>query len=912
MFRAARSVIAGLRDLFGRDQVEQDLDEELRSYLDAAIERHMQAGLNREAATRAARLELGSPTAVKQYTREAGWESRVDDLCQDARYAVRILSRAPGFALVAVFTLALAIGANTAIFSIVNGLILRALPVTAPEQLAVISTNNAVVEGYPAGWNYTIWDQIRRQSTPAGLALAWTVFPSRLDLAAGGEADLVDGLFVSANFFAELGVVPLIGRTFTMSEDTLANPASRVAVISYGLWQRRFGGDADVIGRSLLVERTPVTVIGVTPPEFLGPEVGRTFDMAMPLGAAPLMLNDAAWGTEAGPSYLAVMLRLTPGQSLESATAILRGRQRQIIRAAMPPQAIWGENQDAQLKNAFTLLPASAGTSELRRQYSRAVVTVLIIAALVLFIACANLANLLLARGATRQRELSLRLALGAPRWRLVQQLLVESLILAALGAAVGLMLAAGVSGVLVAQMSTWFDRVSLDVSLDWRVVTFTASITVITALLFGAAPAFRASLVAPMTALKDAIGHERTPRFPARGGLVAIQVALSLVLVIAAGLFVRTFDRLLAVPLGFDSERVLVVEINASRTDAAPGVRTALYQRIASEVAELPGVAHAAVSINTPANRGVMLAIDYAAREMPPLPVDERRTMVNYVTPGWFATYGLSTIDGRVIDAQDRTQAPLVAVANEAFARRFFPGRQAVGGTIADALTIPNRPTESRTVIGVVRNIVEQSLRFDAFPTIYVPMSQWVPLFPEPAQVSLSVRASSGSPTMLARIVAERLTAIDRRLAFTFRPLADQIDATRHQERLVAWISTFFGTLALLMAAVGLFGIASSTVVRRRTEIGIRMALGAPRLAVLGLALRPTILATLAGLAIGLGAAAALTRYLEAMLFGITPLDPVTFIAAPVVLGAVALLACFLPARRATSVDPMVALRCE
>ena len=466
MLRLIRRVFAGLGALVRREQVEQDLDEEVQAYLEAAIERHMHAGLSREAATRAARIEMGSAAAVKQETRAAGWESRVEDIWQDARYAVRTLRKSPGFTAVAVLTLALAVGANTAVFSIVNGLMLRALPVAAPEQLVLVSSERAVADGFPGGWNFATWEQIATHTASLGRAVAWSIFSHRLDLAREGEADPVDGLFVSGNLFQELGVLPVLGRAFTTDEDRLGRAESRVAVISYGLWQRRFGG-SDVVGRSILVHRVPVTIVGVAPPAFLGPEVGRAFDIALPIGSAPLILNDDQWGTPAGRSYLGVMLRLPRGQSRESATAVLRSLQRQIIEAAMPPKGIWGENQDAQLKDAFVLEPAGAGTSELRRQYSRAVVTVLVIASLVLLIACANIANLLTARGAVRRRELSLRLALGAPRRRLIQQLLVESLILSATGASLGLMVAAWASDVLVAQMSTWFDRVTLDVSLD-------------------------------------------------------------------------------------------------------------------------------------------------------------------------------------------------------------------------------------------------------------------------------------------------------------------------------------------------------------------------------------------------------------------------------------------------------------
>ncbi len=903
--------IGGLRALFTKSRVDLDLDEELFAYFDAAVERHMQAGMSRDAATRAARIEMGSTTAVKQHVREAGWESRLEDLWQDARYGVRTLRKSPGFTLVAVLTLALAIGANTAIFSIVNGLMLRALPVTAPEQLALVSTVHTIEDGFTAGFNYKVTEQIREHATHLGRSVSWSVFHSRLDLAQGGEADRVDGLFVSGNFFNELGVVPLVGRSFTADEDRLADPRSHVAIISHGLWQRRFGGDAAAVGRTILIERVPVTIVGVTPPQFLGPEVGRAFEIALPIGSAPLVLHNEGWGAGGfDPSYLAVMLRLAPGQSLESTTTALRGMHRQIITASMLPNEIWGENQESQLKDPLVVVPAAAGTSDLRREYSRAVVTILVIAALVLLIACANIASLMVARGAARSRELSLRLALGAPRRRLIQQLLVESLILASMGAVVGLLVATWASDALVTQMSTWFDRVTLDVTLDWRVVSFTLLVTLATALLFGLTPAFRASSLTPVVALKDPVSSGEGGR--SRGGLVAAQVALSLLLVITAGLFIRTFDRLLAVPLGFDRNRVLVVEVDGSRTASAPGARTALYERLASVVTELPAVAAAGASLNTPANHGVTLVADYLAPGMPELPPMERRAIVNFVTPDWFHTYGLAVRAGRVISAHDTRQAPLIAVANDAFARKFFPGHDAVGGTIREAIGPPERPKESRTVVGIVGNALDQSLRREPYPTLYLPISQWPTFFPEPAQISVSVRARSGSPVALARGVAERLMTADRNLSFTFRPLEDQIDAASHQERLIAWLSAFFGGLALILAAVGLFGIASSTVVRRRTEIGIRMALGAQRHDVVRLALRQTILATAAGLAIGLAAAAMLTRYLEAMLFGITPLDPVTFVTAPAVLAVVALVACFLPARRATSIDPMVALRCE
>ena len=907
-----RRFLTGLRALLWKRRLEQDLDEELRAYLDAIVDENMAAGMRPDEARRAARISVGSLEAAKDAVRDVGWESRLESLWQDVRHAFRGLRRAPGFAAVAILTLALGIGVNTAIFSVVNSLLLRALPVDAPEQLAVLSTREAVEHGYSPGWNYAIWDQIRQRQQNFDGALAWTAFPQQFDLAQSGQRQPADGLFVSWNFFQELGVPLLAGRGFAAAEDVIGSPDGRVAVISYGFWQRRFGGAADVVGQSLSINRVSVTIVGITPPEFLGPEVGRSFDVAIPIGAAPIVLNEPGWDGPGGRSYLAVMLRLRRDQSIESASTMIRGMQRQIVADAMPPNGIWGDVQDLLMKDPFALTSASAGTSELRRQYSRSLVTVLTIATMVLLIACTNVANLLLARATAARRELSVRLALGAPRRRLVQQQLVESLVLSGLGALAGLLFAGWASRVLVGQLSTWFDRVVLDVSLDWRVLTFTAAVSVATALLFGTIPALRASRIAPGAALADSLSDLRSRGrvVHLRGGLVAAQVGLSVVLLVAAGLFIRSFGLLAAVPLGFESERVLVVDINTSRAAVDSTNRTRFFESLTDAVRALPGVTHAAVSLNTPVNRGPTAISDFIVPGGSE-PATPRRVIMNLVTPGWFETYGMTLRAGRIIDQRDTSGAQTVVVANEAFARRFLPGREAVGAIVLDAHPRPGLPATPLTIIGVVDNAVDQSLRADAFPTLYQPLSQF--RFPFPIiEVSLSVRAGSGSPALLARSVSTALTSVDRNLAFGFHPLAEQVNAARQQERLVAWLSGFFGALALLLAGIGLHGVTSYTVERRRIEIGIRMALGAQRQDVVTLAVRQTIVMTICGVAAGLAAAALLTRYLHTLLFGITPLDPVTFVAAPAVLLAVALVACCLPAYRASSIDPTDALRCE
>ena len=912
--RIVHRLFSGVRALLRKDRDERELDDELRAFLEADIDARMQSGMTRSDATRAARAQIGSLEAVKDHTRDAGWESRVESVWRDVRFAVRGLRRFPGFAAVAVLTLALGIGANSAVFSVVNGLLLRALPVTAPDRLAMISTQDSVNHGYGAGWNFAMWDQFHQRAKLFDGAIAWTYFPQRFDLADTGESDPADGLFVSGEFFTELGVPAFIGRTFVPEDDLLDKANEHVAVISYGVWQRRFGGAPDAIGRTMLVNRAPVTIIGVTPPEFLGPEVGRAFGIAIPIGSAPVILNERTWAKPEGRSYLSVMLRLKPRQSRDAATALLRGMQRQIIDAAMPRNGIWGVVQDDMMKDPIVLTPASAGTSELRRQYSQPLLTVLAIAATVLLVACVNIANLLLARATARQHELQVRLAIGASRWRILQQMLVESLLLSAIGAALGLAVAAWGSRTLVAQLSTWFDRIVLDVSLDWRVVAFTAAVAIATGVLFGMAPAITAFDLARHGAGRSAIGARSTDSRRAvvlRGGLLVAQVALSLVLVVAAGLFVRTFQKLGEVPLGFDSDRVLVVSVNASRSTVAAANRSGSYAQLLEAVRAIPGVGHAAASIHTPMNHGVTFVGDFRSVGGRDLALNERRTIVNIVTPGWFETYGAAIKAGRPIQDVDTKSTPPVVVVNEAFAQKFFGARSVIGEYIAPEIRGDVDRPQPILIVGVVGNAVDQSLRYEAVPAVYQPLAQFDRPIPM-TEFSLSVRAASGSPAALTRSVAAALTSVDRNLAFSFHLLEDQVRGARNQERRVAWLSSFFGMLALLLAAIGLYGVTSYIVARRQTEIGIRLALGAQRVDVVRVSVGQTAITTAIGVLVGLGAAAFVTRYLKTLLFGITPLDATTFVTASAVLATVALLTCYFPARRAARIDPMIALRSE
>jgi len=824
----------------------------------------------------------------------------------DIRLAIRSLRSAPIVSIVAALSLALGIGANTAIFSLVNSLLLRSLPVADPSRLVVVNDAGVTSPGIQS-WTFAIWDNIRQRSKPFDGAFAWS--SQRFNLAKAGEQQPVDGMYVTGAYFATLGVPALIGRTITEADDVRGGGKDGpVAVISYAFWQRQFGAAANAIGQSLVVERVLFTIVGVTPPEFVGSEIGRAFDVAIPLGTEPLIRGKESNLDRRSSWWLTVMLRLKPGQSLDAGTAALRGVQAQIRESAMPQD--WLPRLQASfLKEPFSLVPGASGTSVLRNRYQRPLLTILVVVALVLLVACANIANLLLARATARRHELSVRLALGAGRWRLARQLLVESLVLSTIGALLGLLFAAWGSRALVAQLSTQVNRVVLDLPLDWRVMGFTIAVSMGTALLFGTAPAFRAARVAPIDALKE---HGRTAGTDSRvsisSGLVIAQVALSLVLVVAAGLFMRTFAGLASVRLGFDSDRILAVGVNALRSRVEPADRASLFQRLADEVAALPGVMHAAGSVVTPVSNSTW-GNNVNVPGAPDMPDRDHNSLVNIITPGWFATYGTRILAGRDIDARDSATAPHVALVNEAFARRFFPGRTVIGGTIEFSRGT-SQQAPSMLIIGVVEDAVYRNLREPVGPTLYQPMAQYDPSrFPLPS-FSISVRAAAGSPLELSRSVASARTSVDGDLAFTFRPLADQINASLIQERMVAMLSGFFGGLAMLLAALGLYGVTSYAVSRRRAEIGIRMALGAAPSGVVRLVLARVTALVAIGVAVGAGVSVWASRFVATLLFGLEPRDPATLVGAATILAAIGAIAGWLPAYRASRIDPAEVLR--
>ena len=606
--------------------------------------------------------------------------------------------------------------------------------------------------------------------------------------------------------------------------------------------------------------------------------------------------------------WLSITLRLRQGQSLDAATAALRAVQPQIRAAAMPNN---GQDARSFLKEPFVLVPVGARRSPLRQRFERPLMTILIVVALVLVIACANIANLMLARGAARRHELSVHVALGASRWRLAHRFLMESLVLASIGAIAGIVFGIWASRAMVAQLSTAATPVVLAPSLDWRVLAFTAAAMVATAMISGAAPALRATRVDLIGALKE---HGRFAAGESGGhvsnGLIVAQVALSLVLVVAAGLFVRTFERLAGASLGFDRDRVLVVTVTAPTIPAAD--RNVVYHRLVRTAAAVPGVAAAGGSFNPPIVGSLIGDFVVSEPGAEPPPDAEHISQSAEVTPGWFTAYGTAIRAGRDIDDHDTINTRPVMLVNEAFARRFLPDQDPVGKAMA--LTFRTPPfgdfvLGTKTIVGVVGDSVYRAIREPLRPTIYFPLSQRSgPLLFTNFYVAL--RSSAGSPVLLSRSVAAALTAVNHDLTLTFRPLADQVNESLAQDRLVAMLSGFFGALALLLAALGLYGVTSYAVAQRRTEIGIRMALGAAPTNVIQLVLSRVSLLVGAGVMVGAAVSVWASKFVETLLYGLEPRDPATLAGAAVLLAAVGGLSGWLPAYRASRIDPAQVLR--
>ncbi|HKP35590.1 MAG TPA: ABC transporter permease [Pyrinomonadaceae bacterium] len=829
------------------------------------------------------------------------WE---DEMVQDLRFGVRMLLKNKSFTIVAILSLALGIGANTAIFQLLDAVRLRTLPVKDPQQLAEVHLADTKGMrgglGRPTSVTNRIWEQIRdRQEAFSGI-FAWGTDNS--NLAPGGEVRNARMLYVSGDFFNTLGVQSALGRVFTAADDT-RGCASPGLVISHGFWQSEYGGDASVLGRKLILGERSFEVIGVTPANFFGMEVGRSFDIAMPICAIPLVRGNDRF--LANPIWwLTVTGRLKPDWSVHHANAQMLAISPGVFEAALPPDYPAASVKDFR-ESKLIAGPAGSGVSQLRENYEQALWLLLAIAGSVLLIACANLANILLARASAREREIAVRQALGASRARLIRQLLVESLLLVIVGATLGVALAQMLSQLLVTFLSTADNPIFLALTPDWRVLGFATGLAVLTCLLFGLMPAIRATRVEVRAAL-NASGRGLTAgreRFTLRRFLVVTQVALSLVLVAGALLFTRSLGKLLSANTGFRQEGVLTATVNFQRMNL-PADRIPIFkEELLDHIRAVPGVESVAFAHEIPLRGGGAGTVWLDGQS------SSQGHVVNFnrVSPGYFKTMQIRLLMGRDFNAGDNQGAANVAIVNEAFTRKFLNGASPVGHRLRlpQSTTDPERVYE---IVGLVNDTKYGDLREEFQPIVFSAAAQVRGAGPG-IQVLIRSRLSEAE-TVAA--VKRTLSEVNPGISMKFQWLKPMIEATILRERLMATLSGFFGALAFLLACIGLYGLLSYSVATRRNEIGIRIALGAGRRDVFWLILREAFVLVIVGVVIGLPIIFGVTRLASSLLFGLTPTDPVSLLSAALLMLAVAMVAGYLPSRRATRVDPIVALRCE
>ena len=879
-----------------RKQRERDLEREIRADLELEAAERQERGMSIEEAHYAARRAFGNATLVGEDVRQTwGWTA-LERLIQDLRYAVRMLRKSPVFSAVAILSLALGIGANSAIFTLIDAVMLRMLPVVAPERLVQIDPYFDTRKG---GFSYPLYEQLRDHNHAFSGMLTVSKTPLRLTDEPEGEAK---GRYVSGNFFEVLGVRPLLGRAIIPEDDRISEGGGNpVIVISYSLWQRRFGGDPAALGKTLPVEGKPFTIVGVLPPKFFGLQIGEMLDFVIPI-ANETKIRPKSWLADEFAGWLSVVGRLQPGVSPASARADLAVIFRQVNQAEAA-QIGDAHNREIFLSRRIELTPASSGLSALRDRFSRPLLILMAVVGLVLLIACANVANLLLDRASSRRREMAVRLALGAGRRRLVRQLLTESLLLSTLGSLLALLLALWGSRFLVTMMANGRAPLHLDLHPDVRVLGFTAAICILTSILFGVAPAFRSTRVDAGPALKEGARSATPSRAWFGKALVMAQVALSLVVLMAAGLFLGTLRNLRTMDAGFERGGILLVSVDPGSAGLHGARLSAFYQALLLRLDALPGVRASSLSLITPIVGG---GVDLNAHVegYTPQPHEDNDVYVNRVSPGYFATFGTPLLAGRDFDWRDSADSPPVVIINETMARYYFHNANPLGHRVALGR---GKPAE---IAGVVADARYMSLREPVHRTVYVDAFQNLPAMDD--SLRLEVRTAADPLQLLAAVRAEVRNlggAIPVKGETTFER---QIDESLIQERLMATLSGFFGALALLLAAIGLYGVLAYAVGRRTSEIGIRMALGADRRNVLWMVMRETVGLVIGGIVVGLPLTLAATRVLEKFLYGLTPADPLTMALAILTMLAAAAAAGYLPARRATRVDPMVALRYE
>ena len=895
-----------LRNTLRSERLSSELDRELEFHLAERIDELIAGGMGAAEARREARLRFGNPAVQKERARDRDLLPLLESIVGDVRYATRSLRSSPGFALVAILSLGLAIGANTAIFSLIDAVLLRSLPVSDPEELVRVTTPDRSGRLGEGSDNFTnpLWEALRdSQDVFSGV---FATADERFDLGGGGQARPIPGAWVSGGYFSTLGVRPAAGRLLAPADDYRGCPPA--VVVSHGFWRSAYGGSPDIVGRTLTLNGSAFEIIGVAAAGFSGVQVGRAAEVFVPLCTMPIVTGRHDALDDRSGWFLYIFGRRQPGMTTEEASQRLRQLAPAIFGATIPDG--WStEAQEEYRRASLSAVPAANGYSGVRTQYTDALMALMAAVGLVLLIGCANVANLLLARASSRRHELAVRLAIGADRGRLVRQLLTESLLLSLLGGVVGLLLAGSVTRLMVRYMAVRGEAVWLDLSIDARILAFTLFIATGTAIVFGLVPAWRSVQVAPQAAMKaDERGIvEGHSRFGVGATLVVGQIALSLVLVVAAGLLLSTFRHLATLDPGFEPSGVLLTSVDMGSAGIAEEEIFRVKHEVLERVRATPGVESASASVFTPLSGGGWNGSISVDGFTPAGPGDDE-VFFNGVSDGFFSTLGADLLAGRDFGAGDVAESLPVAIVNESFMRKYFHGASPVGErvTIRGSVAEDDRSVQ---IVGVVRDTPYRSMRDKGDPLVFIPIRQ-LDGFDRP-WLELQLR-SRGSASDLVRSVTRAVGEVNGAFSVQYRTLEAQMDASLGRERLLAMLSALFGGLALLLAVVGIYGAMAYSVARRRNEIGIRIALGAVRQRVMGHVLGEAGRLLTAGLLLGAVVAVAATRWLESFLFGLGPSDPLTWAVSAIMLALAAFAASAVPAWRASRMDPNALLRAE
>ncbi len=903
------------RNVFRAEWLSERLDDELAFHVAETVDRLLAEGVPEEKAWREARRRLGNYSMQKERTRDmnvAGW---LEAASADFLYGLRQLRLNPGFGTVAILSLALGIGANTAIFQLLDAIRLRGLPVKDPAQLVTIERGGKPDDFFIAGsyssreqaFSYAQMSELQKdQRAFSGMLTFWM---TNFNLSEAGQSRYAEGLMVSSNYLDVLGVTPLVGRGFsaaTEGNDKVACTAAP-AVISYGFWQREFGGNMNAIGKTLRLDGHQFAIGGVTPASFFGVEPGQRFDVLLPLCTENVFAKDGKGRMSDKEAYwLTPIARLKDGWSVERAAKHVNDLSPAIFRETLS-EKYRPDFAAAYLKNRLKVVGASAGVSSLRERFADPLWILMAITGSVLLIACANLANLLLARASVREREIAVRRAVGASRARVMMQLLTESLMLAVAGGAIGLFLAQVLSRALVAFLSGPNNSIEVPTDLNWHVFGFLAGLAVLTCGLFGLAPAIRASGGTPMTAMRGARTSTATrEKNGLRRMLVIAQVALSLILLVAALLFSKSLQKMLATNLGFDARNVLVASVTVNGNDLeTPEKRQAGFRELKERIDSLGGVTSAAQVFITPiSGRGWN---DQVHADDDPTHTKGKESWFNRTGPRYFATMGTPLLAGRDFDSHDNLNAPKVAIVNQAFAKKLFGGKNPVGRSFRVEAE-GNEAEEVFQIVGMVGNTRYRDIKEDQQLIAFFPADQDT----KPGSDRTFVIKGRGSLDSLQAAILRETASVNPSLLVDFRVLDTQVQQSVLRERLMANLSLGFGILAGVLSTLGLYGVMSYLVVRRRSEIGLRMALGASQGSVYRLIAKDATLMVTMGLTLGVAASLFLAQYAESMLFELKAKDPLTLVLAAMMLAATAMVATLIPARRAARLEPTAALREE